>query len=92
MSELPHLVPATTRGFGRPAKGISFAFGRRFFLLLLIGLVWLGPAWNDSRYLYAMAFWDVADVSRVGLGSSAASKTRTTRCEPSMEPTHSTRR
>jgi uncharacterized protein (DUF58 family) len=60
MSELPHLVPATTRGFGRPAKGISFAFGRRFFLLLLIGLVWLGPAWNDSRYLYAMLLWDVA--------------------------------
>jgi uncharacterized protein (DUF58 family) len=62
MSELPHLVPKTTRGFGKPAKHISFAFGRRFFLLLLIGLVWLGPAWNDSRYLYAMALWDVAVV------------------------------
>jgi uncharacterized protein (DUF58 family) len=60
MSELPHLVPATTRGFGKAAKRTSFAFGRRFFLLLLIGLVWLGPAWNDSRYLYAMLFWDVA--------------------------------
>jgi uncharacterized protein (DUF58 family) len=59
MSELPHLVPATTRGFGKPVKRFSFAFGRRFFLLLLIGLVWLGPAWNDSRYLYAMLFWDV---------------------------------
>src|SRR5882724_2843687 len=60
MSELPHLVPATTRGFARPASRISFAFGRRFFLLLLIGLVWLGPAWNDGRFLYAMALWDVA--------------------------------
>jgi uncharacterized protein (DUF58 family) len=60
MSELPHLVPPTTRDFGKPAQRISFAFGRRFFLLLLIGLVWLGPAWNDSRYLYAMLFWDVA--------------------------------
>jgi uncharacterized protein (DUF58 family) len=60
MSELPHLVPATTRGSGRPAKRFSFAFGRRFSLLLLIGLVWLGPAWNDGRFLYAMALWDVA--------------------------------
>ncbi len=60
MSDLPHLVPATTRSFGKPAKRISFAFGRRFFLLLLIGLVWIGPAWNDSRFLYAMALWDIA--------------------------------
>ena len=60
MSELSHLVPSDTRGFGKPAGRISFAFGRRFFLLLLIGLVWLGPAWNDRRFLYAMALWDVA--------------------------------
>jgi uncharacterized protein (DUF58 family) len=63
MSGLPHLVPATTRGFGTPASRIPFAFGRRFFLLLLIGLVWLGPAWNDARFLYAMALWDVAVVA-----------------------------
>jgi uncharacterized protein (DUF58 family) len=60
MSELSHLVPATTRDFCRPAKRFSFAFGRRFFLLLLIGLVWLGPAWNDGRFLYAMVLWDFA--------------------------------
>lgn len=60
MSELAHLIPPEMRGFGRPAKRISFAFGRRFFLLLLIGLIWLGPAWSDSRYIYALALWDVA--------------------------------
>jgi uncharacterized protein (DUF58 family) len=60
MSELSHLVPQETRGFGQPSGRIPFAFGRRFFLLLLIGLVWLGPAWNDRRFLYAMALWDVA--------------------------------
>jgi uncharacterized protein (DUF58 family) len=59
MSELPQLVPPTVRGFGRRAGRVPFAFGRRFFLLLLIGLVWLGPAWNDPRYLYAMLLWDV---------------------------------
>ena len=60
MSELAHLIPPEMRGFGKPAKRVSFAFGRRFFLLLLIGLIWLGPAWSDPRYLYAMALWDVA--------------------------------
>ena len=60
MSELSHLVPSETRGFGKSAGRIPFAFGRRFFLLLLIGIVWLGPAWNDRRLLYAMALWDVA--------------------------------
>ena len=60
MSELAHLIPQEMRGFGKPAKRVSFAFGRRFFLLLLIGLIWLGPAWSDPRYLYAMALWDVA--------------------------------
>jgi uncharacterized protein (DUF58 family) len=60
MSELGHLIPPEMRGYGKPAKPFSFAFGRRFFLLLLIGLVWLGPAWIDPRYLYALALWDVA--------------------------------
>src|SRR5262249_37836313 len=39
----------------------------RFFLLLLIGLVWLGPAWADRRYLYAMAVWDVLVLCGWGL-------------------------
>jgi uncharacterized protein (DUF58 family) len=60
MSALAHLIPPEMRAYGRPVKRLPFAFGRRFFLLLLIGLVWLGPAWNDRRYLYALALWDVA--------------------------------
>src|SRR4029077_17365469 len=62
MSERPQLIPPETRGFGKPAGRIPFAFGRRFFLLLLIGLVWLGPAWNDHRFLYALVLWDIAVV------------------------------
>jgi uncharacterized protein (DUF58 family) len=53
-----HLVPSTLATLARPSKKFAFAFGRRFFLLLLIGLVWIGPAWNDRRYLFAMAAWD----------------------------------
>jgi uncharacterized protein (DUF58 family) len=63
MSELAHLVPPEVRGYGRAGKRLSFAFGRGFFLLLLIGLVWLGPAWSDQRYLYALALWDLAVIA-----------------------------
>lgn len=60
----PHtLVPPAAVSRGRRAGRLPFAFGRRFFLLLLIGLVWLGPAWLDVRYLYAMALWDVLVVA-----------------------------
>jgi uncharacterized protein (DUF58 family) len=34
------------------------AFGDRFFMLLFVGLVWLGPAFFDSRFIYAMLAWD----------------------------------
>jgi uncharacterized protein (DUF58 family) len=55
----PHsLIPPPAASRGQKAGRFPFAFGRRFFLLLLIGLVWTGPAWWDTRYLYAMALWD----------------------------------
>jgi uncharacterized protein (DUF58 family) len=57
----PHqLVPASVKSHAKTAKRFPFAFGERFFLLLLIGLVWIGPGWSDRRYLYAMGFWDAA--------------------------------
>jgi uncharacterized protein (DUF58 family) len=48
-------VVAQAKSAGR----IPFAFGRRFFLLLFMGLVWLAPAWREPRFLYALVFWDV---------------------------------
>ncbi len=41
------------------AGRFPFAFGRRFFLLLFVGLVWIAPAWREPRFLYALALWDV---------------------------------
>ena len=58
MSEPGHLVPPTVRARARAGSRVPFAFGRRFFLLLLVGLIWLGPAWSDRRYLYAMLLWN----------------------------------
>jgi uncharacterized protein (DUF58 family) len=34
------------------------AFGDRFFMLLFVGLVWLGPAFIDLRFVYALLAWD----------------------------------
>jgi uncharacterized protein (DUF58 family) len=63
MSEPHHLVPAAVKSHARAARRFSFAFGPRFFLLLLIGLVWIGPAWVDRRYLYAIPVWDAAIIA-----------------------------
>jgi uncharacterized protein (DUF58 family) len=63
MSEPHHLIPSAVKSHAKTGKRFPFAFGPRFFLLLLIGLVWIGPAWNDRRYLYAMFLWDAAVVA-----------------------------
>jgi uncharacterized protein (DUF58 family) len=39
-------------------KWFAVAFGPRFFILLLIGLIWLAPAFADRRFVYVMAGWD----------------------------------
>jgi len=53
------LIPESIEAQAQPFKRLGGAFGRRFFLLLLIGLVWLVPAFRDRRFLYAMGAWDV---------------------------------
>jgi uncharacterized protein (DUF58 family) len=54
------LVPTPIGARGQSKGKFGVAFGRRFFLLLLIGLVWIGPAWTDSKYLVAVLLWDGA--------------------------------
>jgi uncharacterized protein (DUF58 family) len=60
MTGSSQLAPATIGARGKSKGRFGFAFGRRFFLLLLIGLVWIGPAWASTKYLLGMALWDVA--------------------------------
>lgn len=59
MMESTQLAPAPIGARGRGKGKLGVAFGRRFFLLLLVGLVFIGPAWTNSRYLLGMALWDV---------------------------------
>jgi uncharacterized protein (DUF58 family) len=53
------LVPANVAARAQSAGRLPFAFGRRFFLFLFMGLVWIAPAWREPRFLYAMALWDL---------------------------------
>jgi uncharacterized protein (DUF58 family) len=52
------LAPAPIGARGQAKGRFGIAFGRRFFLMLLIGLIWIGPAWADHRYLTGMWLWD----------------------------------
>lgn len=59
MAEIPRLVPPTVTARAQSHGRLASAFAPRFFTGLVLGLVWLGPAWWDARFLYGMAAWDV---------------------------------
>jgi uncharacterized protein (DUF58 family) len=52
-------VPVAVEARARPLGWLPFGFGRRFFVGLLIGLVWLVPAWWSPRFTAAMFLWDL---------------------------------
>jgi uncharacterized protein (DUF58 family) len=52
------LVPASIGGQARPLGRFSVAAGSRAFILLIVGLAWLVPAFVDTRFAYAMVAWD----------------------------------
>jgi len=58
MTETAQLAPVTIDARGKAKGRLGVAFGRRFFLLLLVGLAWIGPAWTDAKYLLGMVLWD----------------------------------
>ena len=51
---IPPEIEAPTESY----KRLGVAFSDRFFILFLLGLVWLGPAFFDLRFVYAMFAWD----------------------------------
>ena len=63
LREPARLVPPMASSRASPDPGtrtrLAFSFGPRFFLILLVGLVWLGPGWIEPRFLFAMVLWDV---------------------------------
>lgn len=55
----PHLVPQTVSARATPQKRFALGFGPRFFMVLLVGLVWVGPGWWEPRFLWALLLWDL---------------------------------
>jgi uncharacterized protein (DUF58 family) len=53
------LIPPAVTAKAEKRKRLGMAFGPRFFLLIVIGLVWLGAAFHDARFYYALAAWDL---------------------------------
>jgi uncharacterized protein (DUF58 family) len=83
VNDQPTLIPPETSSAARSYKRIGFAFGDRFFMLLFVGLVWLGPAFFDPRFVYAMLAWDAfvllvwfADVAHMPRPAQLAVKRR----------------
>jgi uncharacterized protein (DUF58 family) len=75
------LVPSEVEAAAHSYKRFGMAFGKRFFMLILVGLVWLAPAFVDPRFVYAMIAWDVlallawlADLLRLPLPSQLTVK------------------
>jgi len=72
VSDTGRLIPAAVEGATHSYARFGVAFGRRFFLLLAIGLIWLVPAFVDLRLGYAVLAWDglvllawVADLAKL---------------------------
>ena len=63
MSPARRMVPDTVGAQARPFTRLGVAFAPRFFVLLAAGLMWLGPALLESRFVYAMVGWDLLVVS-----------------------------
>jgi uncharacterized protein (DUF58 family) len=54
------LAPATQSAQPHSARRLPFAFGPRFVLALLAGLIFLIPAWWLPRFIGVMFLWDAA--------------------------------
>src|SRR5215472_11660389 len=59
MNPVQPLIPTEVGARARPLGRLPFGFGARFFVMLLLGLLWLVPAWWSPRLIGAMFLWDV---------------------------------
>lgn len=62
MNPVQPLIPAEVGARAQPLGRLPFGFGPRFFVMLLLGLLWLVPAWWSLRFIGAMFLWDLVIV------------------------------
>jgi len=53
------LIPPAVTARAEKRKRLGVAFGPRFFLLIVVGLIWLGAAFHNPKFYYALAAWDL---------------------------------
>jgi len=53
------LIPLSVEGQAVAFKRAGVAFANRVFFLLLVGVLWLVPAFADYRFVFAMFAWDL---------------------------------
>jgi uncharacterized protein (DUF58 family) len=70
------LVPAEVTSRGRPLGRIAFGFAPRFFVVLLLGFLWLVPAWWSPRLIVAMIVWDLAALAAFAMDLARLPKAR----------------
>ena len=58
MNQLQPLAPPPVAGRARPSGRWGLAFGDRFFILLLAGLLWIGPLFLSWRFVVGLIAWD----------------------------------
>lgn len=58
LDQITPLVPCAVRAAAASRGRFGAAPGPRFFVGLLLGLLWLGPSWWDIRFAAAMFAWD----------------------------------
>jgi uncharacterized protein (DUF58 family) len=71
------LAPSPVVAHATTAARWPYAFGRRFFLLLALGVLFVIPAWTDRRAILLLAVWNagllalwILDVRRIPHGRS----------------------
>lgn len=62
MNSSPPLVPPQVTARARPLGRLPFGIGPRFFVGLLLGFLWLVPAWWIPQFIVAMLLWDLLAV------------------------------
>jgi uncharacterized protein (DUF58 family) len=58
MNEPRSLAPPAVAGRLKPFGKLPFGFGPRLFIALLLGLLWIVPAWWSPRLIAALFVWD----------------------------------
>lgn len=53
------LIPETVEACAEPRGRLSFGFGARFFVYVLLGFLWLVPAWWIPQTIAGMLLWDL---------------------------------